>query len=40
MQPDHLHPNTVGADARAQLIAEGVRQCLALSPLSGAGVGR
>src|SRR4051794_7726642 len=40
MQPDNLHPNTVGADARAQLIAEGVRQCLALSPLSGAGVGR
>src|SRR3954453_11520633 len=34
MQPDHLHPNTVGADARAQLIAEGVRQCLAQSPLS------
>src|SRR3954453_8479760 len=34
MQPDHLHPNPVGADARAQLIAEGVRQCLAQSPLS------
>ena len=28
MQPDNLHPNAAGANYRAQLIAEGVRNCL------------
>ncbi|MDX6580990.1 MAG: hypothetical protein QOI10_174 [Solirubrobacterales bacterium] len=27
MQPDHLHPTPEGADARAQLIAQGVEAC-------------
>jgi hypothetical protein len=30
MQPDHLHPNAVGAAYRARLIAAAVRRCLAL----------
>ena len=29
--PDHLHPNPRGADFRARLVAEGVRNCLALT---------
>jgi len=37
MQPDNLHPLPAGADARAQLIAEGVSECLAQSPLAGTG---
>jgi hypothetical protein len=28
MQPDHLHPTPEGANYRAELIAEGVRDCL------------
>jgi hypothetical protein len=32
LMTDELHPNTEGADQRAQLIAEGVRACLAGAP--------
>ena len=35
MQPDNLHPLPVGADDRAQLIAEGIRACLASSATTG-----
>ena len=37
MQPDHLHPTAAGADARAQLIAEGVRGCLEFDARFGLG---
>ncbi|MFN8112728.1 MAG: hypothetical protein U0R51_05965 [Solirubrobacterales bacterium] len=32
---DNLHPNAVGADFRAQLIARGIRACLAMDPRFG-----
>jgi lysophospholipase L1-like esterase len=32
LMADELHPGAEGADARAQLIAEGVRACLAGAP--------
>jgi hypothetical protein len=32
LEPDHLHPNPEGAEIRAQLIAEGIRACLAGAP--------
>src|SRR4051812_5437347 len=40
LQPDHLHPDAQGADARARLIAEGVKACLQLVsdfPVGGGG---
>lgn len=35
MQADDLHPIAEGADARARLIAQGVRACLAMDPRFG-----
>jgi hypothetical protein len=37
MQADNLHPNAQGQDARAQLIAEGVRGCLQFDASFGLG---
>jgi hypothetical protein len=37
MQPDNLHPNPAGADARARLIAEGIRGCLQFEASFGLG---
>jgi hypothetical protein len=39
LQPDHLHPTPEGADARARLIAQGVKACLAGSSGSSYGYG-
>lgn len=32
LEPDNLHPNTEGAEVRAQLIAEGITACLVGAP--------
>jgi hypothetical protein len=32
LEPDHLHPNPEGAEIRAELIAEGIRNCLTGAP--------
>ncbi|MBS1881008.1 MAG: hypothetical protein JST31_15965, partial [Actinobacteria bacterium] len=41
LEPDHLHPNPEGAEIRAELVAEGIRACLAGAPtgLPGAFTG-
>jgi hypothetical protein len=32
LEPDHLHPNPEGTEIRAELIAEGIRNCLTGAP--------